>query len=257
MSENASIGVDETVPEAAWPRADAREATVEGVLTRLRARVEERSADWCEALVEAMAEWPLAEERVDGRRRVYLIGGEAFDWRALADRLLDVCCEGVGASELEEVLWGLGLPGGMGEEEFRRSVGVEKYRAHLNYVYGVTVEQTLQVAVQEEICKRHVGNGYMPGEAQCEGVYEGLYGRPLGELWAEFRAEVGEPEGLRDGTVSECVADGDAFTYWLFKRRVERSDPARVASDTKKGLSQLAKMRRSHERRLRYVRQGG
>ena len=30
-----------------------------------------------------------------------------------------------------------------------------------------------------------------------------------------------------------------AFTYWLFKMRVYRSDPARVASDTRKALEWL------------------
>jgi hypothetical protein len=46
------------------------------------------------------------------------------------------------------------------------------------------------------------------------------------------------------------VAEEDAFTYWLFKRRVSRADPARVASDTRKGLRQLERIRQSHERRL-------
>ena len=32
------------------------------------------------------------------------------------------------------------------------------------------------------------------------------------------------------------------FTYWLFKRRVNSSDSARVASDTKKGLVKLSGM---------------
>ena len=33
------------------------------------------------------------------------------------------------------------------------------------------------------------------------------------------------------------------FTYCLFKRRVDMWDPARVASDTRKGLERLQKLR--------------
>ena len=34
------------------------------------------------------------------------------------------------------------------------------------------------------------------------------------------------------------------FTYWLFKRRVRSSEPARVASDTRKGLARLRLLRK-------------
>ena len=254
MSEERHTVTEETPAGVQGP-------TPEELLERLRVRVADTPADWRHALVETMAQWPLAEESVQGRRHVYLIGGEAFDWRALAERLMEACCEKVSADEREEMLTGTGLPAGMAEDELKRALGVEKYRAHLNYVYGVTVEQALQVAVQEEICKRHVGNGYRPGETECEGAYDRLYGKRLVELWAEFRGEVpgslngGDGTGADavadDGAVSPCVADGDAFAYWLFKRRLERADPARVASDTRKGLKQLDKIRRSHERRLR------
>ena len=246
LEVDAPVGVEETTPEE--------------LLERLRARVDDPSADWRSELVEAMAQWPLAEEFVEGRRHVYLVGGEAFDWHALAERLMAACCGEVSVAEREELLAGAGSPAGMAEDELKRSLGVEKYRAHLNYVYGVTVEQALQVAVQEEICKRRVGNGYMPGEAQCEAAYERLYGMRLVALWAEFRQEVpdwvaGGGDGIgADGSTSECAADGDAFTYWLFKRRVAKADPARVASDTRKGLLQLEKMRRSHARRLQLAR---
>jgi len=239
--------------------AGVREAAPEELLDRLRERADEPSTDWRRALVETMAQWPLAEESIHGRRHVYLIGGEAFDWRALAERLMEACCDKAPQAERDDMLAGAGLPAGMADDELKRALGVDKYRAHLNYVYGVTVEQALQVVVQEEICKRHVGNGYVPDEAQCERAYERLYGERLTELWAEFREDVpdwfaggdgADDDALVDGTGSQCVAGGDAFTYWLFKRRVKRADPARVASDTRKGLNQLEKMRRSHERRL-------
>ena len=40
-----------------------------------------------------------------------------------------------------------------------------------------------------------------------------------------------------------------AFTYWLFKYRMNQSDPARVASDTRKALVQLSELEAAARRR--------
>ena len=67
------------------------------------------------------------------------------------------------------------------------------------------------------------------------------------ELLERFREERGLPP-------SDSIAYSDlkAFTYWLFKYRLRNCDRARVASDTRKALSQLARLerarRRSHKR---------
>ncbi len=39
------------------------------------------------------------------------------------------------------------------------------------------------------------------------------------------------------------------FTYWLFKRRLAAQDPARVASDTRRGLLRLQAMEELKRRR--------
>ena len=44
-----------------------------------------------------------------------------------------------------------------------------------------------------------------------------------------------------------------AFTYWLFKYRVIQSDPARVASDTRKALVQLSELEVASRRRAQYL----
>jgi hypothetical protein len=44
------------------------------------------------------------------------------------------------------------------------------------------------------------------------------------------------------------MSESKEFTYWLFKYRVARSDKARIASDTRKGLDQLARMQRAAAR---------
>ena len=52
----------------------------------------EQGQDWPSALLEAMALWTTPFEVVNGRKYAYFIGGEAFDWLLLAERL----CEEVG-----------------------------------------------------------------------------------------------------------------------------------------------------------------
>ena len=42
---------------------------------------------WFTALLEAMGRWKETEEKYGGRTFRYLIGGEAFDWLLLAQRL--------------------------------------------------------------------------------------------------------------------------------------------------------------------------
>src|SRR5687768_8159712 len=44
---------------------------------------------WYVALLRSMARWTAADETFDGRYYRYLIGGEAFDWLVLAERLID------------------------------------------------------------------------------------------------------------------------------------------------------------------------
>jgi hypothetical protein len=42
---------------------------------------------WFDALLEAIGRWRVPEERIGDREYRYLIGGDAFDWLLLAERL--------------------------------------------------------------------------------------------------------------------------------------------------------------------------
>jgi hypothetical protein len=194
--------------------------------------------DWRVALVEAMALWSEPRETYRGREFVYFIGGEAFDWVALAERLLLELDGLVPAEEKEALLFSARLPAGMDESTFKRLLGVEKYRGHLNYVYGVTVELALQLAVEAEVHKRYVSNGIVFRGDLADEACEKIYGLPRSELLERFRADAG-------GGGSMTLRETREFTYWLFKYRLKRADPARVASDTKKGLLQLQRMQRA------------
>ncbi len=200
-------------------------------------------APWFEAMMQAIALWEQPQERVGEREYRYLIGGEAFDWLLLAERLATAAP--IPEAELERLLFD-GVPPGsvtatsIDDARLRELIGDAKHRAHLNYVYGVTVEEALQYAAELDIAKE-AGNVAMhdPREpdAPTDPVYERIYGRPRADLVAEFRDEQHLPHGE-----TASLMELREFMYWLFKYRVNNQEPARVASDTRKALAQLSAM---------------
>lgn len=223
-------------------RTRGRTATVNGAtaaedtqpsISTLRRAVED-GKPWREALLQAMEQWTLPEETHKGVHRLYLLLGEAFDWLLLARRLgseiAELIPEDERRSDLHSGRFLLDTP----VEEVRRLLGVTKYRMYLNYWYGVTVEQALQLVVQQEVRKERYSLGVRSRRGLTDAVFAKIYGRPRGELLADFRAEW-PLSGPDDAPGTELKA----FTYWLFKLRVYRSDPARVASDTRKALEWL------------------
>ncbi len=236
----------------------------DNLIDDLKARLADENADWRRVLFEIMSEWPLPEETADGREFVYLIGGEAFDWRSLAERLMGVSGDAISIDEREELLLGPDPPKDISEDEFSRLLGVEKHRAHMNYLYGVTSERGLILAVEEAIRKRRVSRGYSPSDDRIDDAYVNLYRATEEELLKEYRKECLELKGLlKDKPVGKresraelklTLSESDAFTYWLFKRRFKLSEPARLASDTRKALDQLERMRAAHRRRIAALR---
>jgi hypothetical protein len=209
--------------------------------------------DWFDALLDAIARWETPEEEVDGRRYQYLIGGEAFDWLLLAERLCEVADGAIPAEEREALLFFGQPPRALDDAEFKRAIGDSKHRAHLNFLYGVAVEEALQVTVEEEVLKdlRACG-GWKSHQSLEPQVFQRVYGKSRAELLAAFRAERALLEADR-----LSYSDLRAFTYWLFKYRVNQSDPARVASDTRKALAQVSEMEAAARRRAQFVASSG
>ena len=193
--------------------------------------------DWPTALLEAMALWTAHEETYDGRHYSYFIAGEAFDWLTLAERL---CCHLDGVipeHEKEELLFRGAFPASFDQKQLQHLIGVDKYRGYLNYFYGVTVEEALQLAVEGEVQKRYLSNGNHYRGDFSEEAFVRIYGAPKSQLLRTFWAEHGRPM-----KPSIRVTEDKEFTYWLFKYRIKTLDKAKVASDTRKGLGQLQRM---------------
>lgn len=214
------------------PPADLAAAQPEALLYLRTAA--QSGVPWPAALLDAIALWTLPGEVHQGRTYRYLLRGEALDWLTLAERLCGEIAEYIPPEELETLLFAGRLPPSVAPEEFRERLGGHKYRAWLNYWYGVVVEEALQEAVLAEVRKRQQGRGYPDSEDLIEEAFDHLYGAPRAALLKEYRREAGL--GQR---APLSLADGKEFTYCLFQRRYRLWDPARVASDTRKGIRYL------------------
>jgi hypothetical protein len=204
---------------------------------------------WHQALMEAVGLWTQPQEVYQGRTYQYLIQGEAFDWLLLAERLCAELDGAVPADEKEQLLFHGRLPEEAPQESFRELMGATKHRAYLNYWYGVVVEEALQLAVEEEVRKRHRARCYPDSEDFVEEAFTHLYGKTRTALLEEFRqrtpASGPGKNGRRELRLS--LTELKEFTYWLFKRRIGMWDPARVASDTRKGIRRLRQLEENQE----------
>jgi 8-oxo-dGTP pyrophosphatase MutT (NUDIX family) len=195
--------------------------------------------DWFDALMEAIALWERPQEVVDGRAYRYLIGGEAFDWLLLAERLLEDADGRVPREDAERLLFEGRPPRDLDDDALHDLIGTSKHRAHLNYLYGVTVEEALQYAVELDLSKEHRSVHIDDGSdgVPRDPVFERIYDSGRAELLQTFRDELHLPD-------APAISLGELreFLYWLFKYRVAHQEPARVASDTRKALAQLSRM---------------
>jgi hypothetical protein len=201
--------------------------------------------NWYISLLEAIKMWHSAEERYKGRRLVYLIDGEAFDWLELAERLSHEIMDSIPEDEMINLLFYDIPPLDLSKDEFHALIGSAKYKAYLNYTYGVLVEEALIETVVEEVRKEKRSLGSMKDDGVAERAYKRIYRETEEDLLKQFMKEKGYN---RRRNIS--LGDIKEFMYWLFKYRVKNSDNSRVASDTKKALLFLQKTMPLKRRKL-------
>ena len=189
---------------------------------------------WYIALLEAIGSWKAAEETHNGRTYRYLIAGEAFDWLLLAERLCETVDGLLPDDERTALLFYGKPPLNLTTEKFKELIGSSKYHQYLNYFYGITTEEALIWAVQEEVRKERRTLGLHKEHNHDNEAYRRIYGATKAVLLKRFRQEKGYPQ-LKSISLTELKE----FIYWLFKYRLNHCDKARVASDTKKALTQL------------------
>jgi hypothetical protein len=189
---------------------------------------------WYITLLQAIALWNKTGEIYEGRTYLYIIDDEAFDWLLLAERLCATIDGLLPEDEKNSLLFHGKPPLEMTAGEFKKLIGSTKYHQYLNYFYGVTVEEALLLAVQEEVRKERRVSGYTTKQDTTNEAYRRIYGSTRTDLLKNFRQDKNYPQ-RRSITITELKE----FTYWLFKYRLKHCDKARVASDTKKALDWL------------------
>ena len=189
---------------------------------------------WYLALLEAIKLWKNSEEDHNGRHYCYLVDGEAFDWLLLAERLSGEISDLIPEKERTDLLFFDRPPLELSKEEFKKLIGAAKYRAYLNYLYGILVEEALISAVVDEIRKERRSAGLNKHDDDRDRAYQRIYGASQQALLESFRKERKYPKHK-----SVTLTQLKEFTYWLFKYRMKICDKSRVASDTKKALMKL------------------
>jgi len=188
---------------------------------------------WYLALLEAMGRWASTEEASQDGTYRYLIGGEAFDWLRLAERLCQTV-DGLPEDERDALLFHGCPPLKLSAGEVKGLIGQSKYGQYLNYFYGITVEEALLLAVQEEIEKEKRVLGYRGQRDTTDEAYQRVYNVARADMLQQFRREKGYAN-----TEATTLTEMKEFTYWLFKNRLKHAEKARIASDTKKALDFL------------------
>ena len=186
------------------------------------------------ALLEAVRVWSSPGEDYAGHHYQYLVDNEAFDWLILTERLCEELDGLIPEEERANLLFHGIPPTELSKDEFRNLIGASRYRAHLNYFYGIVVERFLLLSVMEEIRKKKRVLGLSDDKGVVDEAYHRIYGDTEAVLLKQFRKERHYRQ-LRSIRLREL----NEFTYWLFRYRMKMRDKSRAASDTKKALMKL------------------
>lgn len=196
---------------------------------------------WDQVLFEAIGMWTTPSEEFMGQTNRYVIQGEAFDWMLLAQRLYCEVEDLIPDQSMERLLLRGELPFKNSINEPENFLGFNKYRAVLNYWYGVVLEECLILTVEDEVRKDMRGSGRVDLDDVGDEPFLRIYAKTRSNLVKEFRRDMGYP--LR--RISFNLGQYKEFLYWLFKLRIRYWDPARVASDTRKALASMLLLRGS------------
>jgi hypothetical protein len=190
--------------------------------------------NWYVALLESVGLWKKAEDVHGGRVYRFLVDGEAFDWMLLAERLCDAVPHLIPEAERDALLYRGQPPVNLTAAKFKELIGAPKYHAYLNFFYGVTAEEALVLAVEDEVHKEKRAWGYAREPEATNEAYRRIYGQTFGIMLRHFRREKGQAE------VKAIDLTGlKQFAYWRFKFRLKMCEKAKVASDSRKAVNWL------------------
>ncbi|MBH52209.1 MAG: hypothetical protein CL785_03535 [Chloroflexi bacterium] len=206
---------------------------VSSIIISLRSSIQ-KHGNWKYFLLKAIGEWPLVtEEFKKGIQYNYLIFGEAFDWPLLARRLTRELIDLVNPNEVIHDLNNGEFMHAFTQNEIKDLLGTIKYRGYLNYWYGVIVEESLHQVSSKMLLKDLISKGFHDQKVDNELVLMHLYEQNNSFLLQEFFDSLKSNETVSTNRLSVWIL------YFLFKRRVNKGEPTRVASDTNIAIERL------------------
>tara|TARA_B100001996_G_scaffold234392_1_gene180956 strand:- start:26 stop:676 length:651 start_codon:yes stop_codon:yes gene_type:complete len=127
-------------------------------------------------------------------------------------------------------------------DQIKRLMGAKIYSAHLNYFYGIVVENAIREILRLEIEKKRGYHGYDNYSEINDKVFSLIYGKKNKDLWAEFCDY--ERLGAKSYYVPSKIysLEYDSFTYWLSKKRIKLCAPELNASLISRGLNYLERI---------------
>jgi hypothetical protein len=207
----------------------------EEVIRNLRADIA-GGTNWYIALLGAVHRWQSSLETFKDQTYRYIIADEALDFMLLAQRLLEAIDDLVPEDEQLAFLFRNKPPMVLTIAQFKEHLGEMRYKQYLNYFYGITAEEALIQALEDEVHKEEHGLQLHSDQEQTEEAYRRIYDQSRKELLREFRRIKGYPQ-----TTTIELSQMKEFYYWLFQKRLQMHEKAKTASDTKKALDWLNK----------------
>tara|TARA_Y100001934_G_C12292879_1_gene745772 strand:- start:913 stop:1590 length:678 start_codon:yes stop_codon:yes gene_type:complete len=194
---------------------------------------------WPNALLNTISNWSTPEEIFEGKKFQYFISEEAFDLFLLAER---ICISPkiknlIPSDEITNLVVQNKFPPSFDTKKIKTILGFEKYRAHMNFFYGITIEETLQLATELEIYKNKASIGIANSTVTLEEIFNKIYGDSDINLIKKFFKSKNKRTKKKFS-----LTEYKELTYWLFHFRIQNSDKAKLASDTKKAIKQLKSM---------------
>ena len=83
--------------------------------------------DWVRELLNTIKYWRVPEEIIGKFTYKYLLQKEAFDWKMLANRIINESRDLIPAKEAHELLFNNIIPNGYTSNEFKQAIGFDKY----------------------------------------------------------------------------------------------------------------------------------
>ena len=195
--------------------------------------------NWFLALLEAINKWPVSEENYAGQDYHYIISGEALDMLQIAERLLSAAGELIPEEDKLLYLFHNKPPVQLTMEETRELMGEQRLGQHLNFLYGIVVEEAIIQAVEEEVLKEDQGLNARNEAEVIDEAYSRIYETQQRVMLRKFRKDMGY--GISRKMTLKQLKE---FSYWRFKFRLKHCDKARIASDTNKALAWMRRQQR-------------